>query len=170
MNSNDGLPESLRVLFKKVRLLVFDFDGVFTDNCVYVSEDGKESVSCWRSDGLGLSKIKKLGLPVHVVSTEVNSVVSARCKKLEISCTQGCQDKLSAVKELIVQHKCHLADVMYVGNDINDLDCLKEVGLPVVVSDAHPDVLEYAAFKTECPGGRGAVRELCDIIVREHSA
>lgn len=152
-------------LFETIKLVVFDFDGVFTDNCVYVMQDGSEAVSCWRSDGLGLSKLKKLGLPIWVVSTEKNPVVSKRCIKLQIECMQGCEDKLSALNELIDRYQCSIDDVLYVGNDINDSECLRSVGLPVVVADAHPDVLGFAKYTTLNPGGRGAVREVCDMIV-----
>ena len=148
----------------RVKLLVFDFDGVFTDNRVYVSEDGRESVSCWRSDGLGLSKIRKLGIPVWVVSTEKNPVVSARCKKLQIDCVQSCEDKLAAVKKLNLKHSCSLKETLFTGNDINDQRCLKSVGLPFVVADAHPDVINLSRYVTLNPGGRGAVREICDLV------
>ncbi len=148
-----------------VKLIVFDFDGVFTDNRVYVSQDGKESVSCWRSDGLGIAKIKKLGIPIWVVSTEKNSVVSARCKKLEIDCVRNCGEKLSVGRGLAQKYNVSLGEVVYVGNDINDYGCLEEVGLSVVVMDAHPDVVGLARYVTMNCGGKGAVREICDLIV-----
>jgi 3-deoxy-D-manno-octulosonate 8-phosphate phosphatase (KDO 8-P phosphatase) len=148
-----------------VRLLVFDFDGVFTDNRVYVSQDGVESVACWRSDGLGIAKVKQLGIPIWVVSTEANPVVRARCEKLRIDCVQNCDEKLSVVRELAQKQNVSVEETVYVGNDINDYDCLEEVGLPVVVMDAHPDVVGLARYITMNGGGRGAVREICDLIV-----
>jgi len=151
--------------FGQVKLLVFDFDGVFTDNHVYVSQDGTESVSCWRGDGLGLSKIRQLGIPIWVISTEKNPVVSARCKKLQIECIQGCEDKLEALIGLVHQYECSLEETAFVGNDINDKGCLDTVGLPIVVADAHPDVIERVLYVTLNPGGRGAVREVCDLVV-----
>ena len=168
MNSSDesNIADELGLLIAGVKLVVFDFDGVFTDNRVYVSEDGVESVSCWRSDGLGLSKLKKIGLPVWVVSTEKNKVVSTRCKKLQIDCVQGCDDKLLAVNKLIKQFDCSLGDVLYVGNDINDIDCLQSVGIPVVVQDAYPEVIKLSKYQTQRAGGFGAVREICDLIYR----
>lgn len=149
----------------KVKLLVFDFDGVFTDNRVYISEDGRETVSCWRSDGLGLSKVRELGIPVWVISTEKNPVVSARCKKLQIDCIQGCDDKLAALKKLTRKYGCSLDETLFTGNDINDKYCLESAGLPFVVADAHPDVISLSRYITLNPGGRGAVREICDLIV-----
>ena len=163
---NKGLiTEELKSLIANIRIVVFDFDGVFTDNCVYVFQDGTEAVSCWRSDGLGLAELKKLELPVWVVSTEKNQVVSARCKKLQIKCIQGCEDKLTALKELVERYGYSFNDVLYLGNDINDIDCLQSVGLPIVVADAHPDVFEFSKYVTLNSGGRGAVREVCDLIV-----
>lgn len=149
----------------QVKLLVFDFDGVFTDNRVYVSQDGIESVACWRSDGLGLTKIKQLGIPIWVVSTEENPVVQARCKKLKIDCVQSCEDKLTVLRELVQKYNISFKETGYVGNDINDLDCLNEVGLSIVVMDAHPDVVSSARYITINGGGKGAVREICDLIV-----
>jgi YrbI family 3-deoxy-D-manno-octulosonate 8-phosphate phosphatase len=148
-----------------VRLVIFDFDGVFTDNTVYVAQDGTEAVRCWRGDGLGLAKLKDAGIKTAVVSTETNPVVTARCRKLAIRCVQGCDDKLSAVRTLAAEDGISLDEVAFVGNDINDLPSLEAVGLPVVVQDAHEDVLAVAAYRTSKPGGRGAVREVCDAIV-----
>jgi YrbI family 3-deoxy-D-manno-octulosonate 8-phosphate phosphatase len=156
---------SLESLFRAVKLVVFDFDGVFTDNTVYVSQDGVETVRCWRSDGLGLAKLKQAGIATVVVSTETNPVVAARSKKLAMRCIQGCDDKLAAVRALADEHGVTLDDVAFVGNDINDLGCLQAVGLPIVVQDAHPDVVGAAAYRTTAPGGRGAVREVCDAVV-----
>jgi 3-deoxy-D-manno-octulosonate 8-phosphate phosphatase (KDO 8-P phosphatase) len=152
-------------MFRAVKLVVFDFDGVFTDNTVYVSQDGVETVRCWRSDGLGLAKLKQAGIPTAVVSTETNPVVTARSKKLAMRCIQGCDDKLAAVRALADEYGLTLGDVAFVGNDINDLACLQAVGLPIVVHDAHPDVVSAAAYRTTAPGGRGAVREVCDAVV-----
>ncbi len=156
---------SLESVFRAVRLVVFDFDGVFTDNTVSVSQDGVESVRCWRGDGLGLAKLKQAGIPMAIVSTETNPVVTARSRKLAIRCIQGCDDKLAAVRRLADEHGVTLDAVAFVGNDINDLACLQAVGLPIVVQDAHADVIGAAAYRTAAPGGRGAVREVCDAIV-----
>lgn len=156
---------ALQKALARVRLVVFDFDGVFTDNTVYVSEDGTESVRCWRGDGLGLARVKQAGVETAVLSTEPNPVVDARSRKLAIRCIHGCDDKLAALKQLVADLRVGLADVAYVGNDINDLSCLSAVGLPIVVQDAHADVVRVAALRTVTRGGRGAVREVCDRIV-----
>ena len=152
-------------LFSVAKFLVFDFDGVFTDNLVYTTEDGKESVACWRSDGLGIAQVKKLGVPIWVISTEKNPVVARRCQKLGIDCIHGCDNKFLVLEELLVKYNCGFKDVIFVGNDINDIECLKHVGFPIIVADAHPDVHYLAQYVTNAPGGKGAVREVCDLIV-----
>ena len=147
-----------------VRFVVFDFDGVFTDNHVYVSQDGTEMVRCWRGDGLGLRALERLGVGTAIISTETNPVVTARSKKLKIECTQGCEDKLVALDELRARHGLERHQLAFVGNDINDKTCLEAVGLPIVVGDAHESVLSLARYRTKAMGGRGAVREVCDLI------
>jgi YrbI family 3-deoxy-D-manno-octulosonate 8-phosphate phosphatase len=159
----------LKDLLAKIRLVAFDFDGVFTDNMVYVLEDGTEAVRCFRSDGLGLQKLKKLGIETVIISTEANPVVSARARKLKIRCVQNCQDKRAVLEDIAREQGISLAEVSFVGNDINDLSCLKCVALPIVVQDAHRDVVPAALYQTKCPGGHGAVREICDLFERYRS-
>lgn len=152
-----------------VRFVVFDFDGVFTDNHVYVAQDGTEVVRCWRGDGLGLRALARLGIGTAIVSTETNPVVTARSRKLGIECVQGCEDKLAAIDELGNRHGVSRSEMAFVGNDINDRSCLEVVRLPIVVRDAHDDVLPLARYRTAALGGRGAVREVCDLLSRYRS-
>lgn len=161
---------ALEKLIGQIKLVVFDFDGVFTDNTVYVSEDGKESVRCWRSDGIGLRKLDKLGIASAIISTEANNVVVERSKKLHIRCIHNCSDKLTALNELADELRVKLSEIAFVGNDINDSCVLKEVALPIVVADAHEDVVPLARLKTSRSGGFGAVREVCDLFERVLSA
>jgi len=151
---------------KKIRFAVFDFDGVFTDNRVLVSEDGREAVFCSRGDGLGLGMLKKAGVQIMVLSTEVNPVVGARCRKLSIDCLQGCADKGKKLREECRKRRIPLENVSFTGNDVNDRDCLAMAGLPICVADSHPDVLKYAKYVTRTKGGKGAVREICDLLLR----
>ena len=153
-------------IIRDIRLVVFDFDGVFTDNTVTIDEKGRESVRCSRFDGIGLARLQSLGIDAFVLSTETNPVVSARCRKLKLPCIQGCADKLPALQKEARRRKLPPAQIAYVGNDINDAACLDAVGLPIVVADAHPDVIRPARWKTRTPGGRGAVREICDCFHR----
>jgi 3-deoxy-D-manno-octulosonate 8-phosphate phosphatase (KDO 8-P phosphatase) len=148
----------------RVRLVVFDFDGVFTDNTVLIDGEGGEAVRCWRSDGLGLSKLKALRIPTWVISTETHPVVSRRCQKLGIPCRQGIDDKAGELAKLAGELGVALSEVVYVGNDINDIGCLRSAGIAIVVLDAHPDVLSHARYRTARAGGFGAVREVCDWI------
>ena len=148
---------------RKIRLVAFDFDGVFTDNMVYVFEDGTEAVRCSRGDGIGLQKLKRLGIETVIISTESNPVVSARARKLKIRCVQDCPDKRKILEDITRETGISLAQVAFVGNDINDLSCLQCVALPIVVQDAHRDVIPLALYQTKNPGGYGAVREVCDL-------
>jgi 3-deoxy-D-manno-octulosonate 8-phosphate phosphatase (KDO 8-P phosphatase) len=150
---------------RKTRLFAFDFDGVFTDNSVYVFEDGSEAVRCWRSDGLGLRKLERL-VKVVILSTERNPVVLRRAEKLGVECHHGLPDKLVVLERLASEAGLDLSSVAYMGNDINDADCLTQVGLPIVVRDAHEDVIGLGKLRTETRGGRGAVREVCDLFER----
>lgn len=162
--ATQGAGASLDALIRRVRLVAFDFDGVFTDNTVYVTDDGRESVRCWRGDGLGLRALERLGLSTVIVSTETNAVVQHRSKKLAIRCFNGCEDKLAVLTGVAEELGITLDEVAFVGNDINDLACLSAVGLPMIVADAHPSVSASARYRTIALGGRGAVREICDLI------
>jgi YrbI family 3-deoxy-D-manno-octulosonate 8-phosphate phosphatase len=157
----------IKDLIRKIRLIAFDFDGVFTDNMVYVFENGSEAVRCFRSDGMGLKKLKELGIVTAIISTESNPVVSARAQKLKIQCFQNCEDKRKTLECLAEEIGISLAEIAFVGNDINDRACLTCVGFPIVVQDAHPDVVPLAAYCTKTRGGFGAVREVCDLF--EHA-
>jgi 3-deoxy-D-manno-octulosonate 8-phosphate phosphatase (KDO 8-P phosphatase) len=149
---------------QEIKLIAFDFDGVFTDNKVIVSEDGVEHVLCNRSDGLGLAKINELGIATYIISTETNKVVASRAKKLNIRCKYGVSDKSLAIKEICEELQIDLKNVMFVGNDINDIAAFNIVGTSVAVKDAFDEVLPYVDFQTEREGGNGAVREICDHI------
>jgi YrbI family 3-deoxy-D-manno-octulosonate 8-phosphate phosphatase len=150
--------------FSAVDLLVFDFDGVFTDNRVLVSQDGIESVFCWRSDGLGLVRVRSLGVQVLILSTETNPVVSARARKLGLDCRQGVGDKADTLRQVCEALRTPLERTLFVGNDINDIGAFKIAGIPVAVADAHPEVDPYVIYRTRALGGRGAVREVCDLV------
>lgn len=163
MAAGQSIDQDLANRVRQTRLIAFDFDGVFTDNRVWVSQDGTESVSCWRGDGLGLRKLDSLGIVSLIISTEVNPGVAARARKLGLRCFHGCEDKLGTLKEIAAESHLDLSEVAFVGNDINDLECLRSVGFPIVVRDAHPSVVPYGCYQTHVGGGRGAVREICDL-------
>ncbi len=148
-----------------LRLLVLDFDGVLTDNRVMVTETGEEAVLAHRGDGWGIARLKEAGVEVMVLSTEQNPVVAARCQKLAIDYIQGSDDKLSALQELAQEKGLKAAEIAFVGNDVNDLECLQWVGNPIVVQDANDLIRSSAKWITTLPGGYGAVREVCDLIL-----
>ena len=157
---------TLKEKFRTIKFIVFDFDGVFTDNNVYTDQNGNESVISSKFDGFGLKKLKDLGISLFILSTEKNKVVEKRAKKLEISFIQNISsnDKAIELKKLVENNNLNYDSVAYMGNDINDIQCLLDCGLPIVVNDCHPEVIKYADYVTNTNGGHGAVREVCDII------
>ena len=128
----------------EINLLILDFDGVLTDNKVYVFEDGREAVVCHRGDGWGIRMLQSAGIEVIILSTETNAVVSARAEKLNVACIQGCQDKASAVQSIIDARSISVDQIMYVGNDTNDIDAMQLVGRRVAPADAHPQIRSIA--------------------------
>ena len=155
-------------ILHKISLLILDFDGVLTDNKVYVFEDGREAVVCHRGDGLGIKILQSKGIEVIILSTETNSVVSARAKKMELECIQSCGDKATAVQSIMDMRALIREQVMYVGNDTNDLEAMKLVGHPIAPADAHPGILAIASLVTKAQGGEGVVRELADLLVSDY--
>lgn len=156
-----------RPMPEKVELLVLDFDGVVTDNRVWTDETGHEMVAANRSDSLIMSRVKKSGLQVVILSSEVNPVVAARAHKMGVEAIHGVglDDKASVLQNLLETRKIDPARVAYVGNDINDLPCFKIAGWAVAVADAQPEVLRAADFVLTRNGGHGAVREICDLLL-----
>lgn len=149
----------------RIDLVVLDFDGVMTDNKVDVDETGRESVRCNRADGLGISRLRDAGVPIVVISTEANPVVEARCKKLGLTSLQGVLDKAKVLKEYLRANHISPEFIAYVGNDVNDLECMRMAGLPVAVADAHPEVLAAARLILSKRGGDAAVRDFCDRLI-----
>ena len=156
--------EHLADLIAGITLVAFDFDGVFTDNTVLVTQEGIESVRCWRSDGIGLGRLRGVGVETLIVSTETNPIVAVRGNKLRMPYLQGIEDKAAALADYCATREIDLGRIAFVGNDINDIPAFKMVGLPIAVSDAYEEVFPYVAYKTVCRGGYGAVREVCDLI------
>lgn len=149
-------------LLANTALVVWDFDGVMSNNQVLVMQDGTEGVLCNRSDGLGIGMLAKAGVPMLVLSKEQNPVVAARCRKLGLECIQGVDDKLGALQRLLAERGLSPKNIAYVGNDINDIPCMAAVGAPIAVLDAYPEVKSVARAVTSRPGGYGAVREVCE--------
>jgi YrbI family 3-deoxy-D-manno-octulosonate 8-phosphate phosphatase len=154
----------LKPLLGRVRFAVFDLDGVFTDNRVWVNERGEELLAFSRSDGLGLRRLDEVGVKYLIVSTEPNPIVGARAVKLNADCVHGVDDKLAVLFERTEELGVALGDTAYVGNDVNDAECLRAVGCPVVPADAWPEVRTLAKWVLSRAGGTGCVREFCDAV------
>jgi N-acylneuraminate cytidylyltransferase len=158
--------EHISHLPDRVELLILDFDGVFTDNKVLVFQDGAEAVICDRGDGMGLELLQEVGIPVWVLSSEANPVVKARCDKLDVLCYHNVGlDKATTLSQLLAEGDIPAEYVIYVGNDVNDLGCMDQVGCAVAVADAHPNVLKEADLVLDRNGGDSAIRELCDLML-----
>ena len=155
-----------RGLPKQVDLVVFDFDGVMTDDCVIVDQNGIESVRCSRADGLGVRLLRESGMNIIVLSSERNQVVMQRCKKLKIECIHGVLKKGEILENYLAEKKIDQKHVIYMGNDINDLPCFPLVGCAIAPSDANERVKNEADIVLMHKGGNGAVRELCDMLLK----
>jgi len=158
--------EKQKKLPNPVKALVLDFDGVFTDNKVIVFQDGTEAVICDRGDGMGIEMLKKKGIPVWVISKEQNPVLTARCKKLNIPCYHGIENKWSILKTQLAEQNIDPEHVVYMGNDINDIECMQNVGFSAAPADAHLEVLQIADVVLENKGGDGAIRELGELMLK----
>ncbi|MCM3779833.1 acylneuraminate cytidylyltransferase [Microbacterium hydrocarbonoxydans] len=148
-----------------VRAVVTDFDGVHTDDTASVDADGIERVRVSREDGMGVSLLRKAGIPMLILSTEVNAVVRARAEKLRVPVLHGIDDKESALRGWAEENGIALDEIAYLGNDVNDLPAMRIVGWPVAVANAHPRVLAEARVVLTRRGGRGAVRELVERVL-----
>ena len=160
--------KSRRVFPGKVSCLIMDFDGVLTDDKVYTDQDGRESVRCSRSDGFGIDLLKeKTNTQPMILSRETNPVVTARARKLDIEVFQSVFNKDQAIQSMVTERNLDLREIIYIGNDLNDLVVLPLVGYFVCPSDAHPQVLRQADLVLEHQGGKGAIRELIELILEK---
>lgn len=153
-----------------VDAVVTDFDGVHTDDTALLDQHGVETVRVSRSDGMGVSLLRRAGVPMLILSTEANPVVTARARKLGVDVVQQCDDKAAALRAWAAEHRLPLSRIAYLGNDVNDLPCLEIVGWPVVVPDAHPRVRAAARVVLDTPGGDGAVRDLAERVLSARDA
>ena len=151
------------ITLENIDAFIFDFDGVLTNNLVFVDQDGKESVSCNRSDGLAFDVLRKLKKPSYILSTEKNPIVSARAKKLKIQAIQGVEDKVKELLNLAKTNEYNLNRILYVGNDINDFKAMKLCGYSACPSDSHEKIRSIATFILQKKGGNGVIRELLEV-------
>lgn len=162
------MDSTIKQKLKNIILLAMDFDGVHTDGFVYVSQNGMEAVRCSRRDSLGLNMLKQIGVKLFVISKEPNPVVTSRCKKLDIECYQNVSDSLGKQKLLISlmeREKVLRSEVVFIGDDINDIDAIKYAGVGVTVADGHVEIQKHADIVLTRKGGDHAIRELCELIL-----
>jgi len=148
-----------------VDVVITDFDGVHTDDLATIDQDGRESVRVSRADGLGIERLRADCVHVLIVSKETNPVVRARAAKLGIEVLQGIDDKTAVVRGWLARHGIPATRAAYLGNDVNDRGPMGLVGWPVAVADARPEIRRLARLVLDRPGGHGAVRELCDLVL-----
>ena len=158
-----------RSMPQKIELIISDFDGVITDNRVWVDQDGRETVAAFRSDSVRVRDMRAIGIEVIILSSEVNRVVEARAKKMGVEAIHGValHEKGQVMQEVLAQKNIRAENVVFIGNDINDLPCFEIAGWAVAVADAYPEVIRAADFVLTKPGGHGALRELCDLILKQ---
>ena len=160
-----------RAIPDAIQMIICDFDGVVTDNLVITDQDGKESVTASRSDSMHIKKLHELGVEVMILSSEPNPVVMARAKKMGVEAIHnvGMQNKGRVMREVLEQKNVKAENVIYVGNDLNDLPCFEIAGWSVAVADAYPEVIRAADHVLTTTGGHGAIRELCEIVLKQLS-
>jgi len=163
MTTTNKIPSTQTL--SQIKAVIFDFDGVFTDNRVIVSTTGEEFVICDRGDGMGTNLLAAAGIKMLILSKEKNAVVTSRGKKLNIEVIQGCDDKLPELIKWLQKNNVDAQQSAYIGNDINDLECLKHVGVAVIPADAHHSVIDTATWILQHNGGRGAIREFADVLL-----
>lgn len=154
---------------EKIDMIISDFDGVLTDNRVWVDQDGTETVAANRSDSIRIRDMREAGIDVIILSSEVNRVVEARAKKMGVEAIHGIslRDKGRVMREILEKKNVKAENVVFIGNDLNDLPCFEVAGWSVAVADAYPEVIRAADFVLTRPGGHGALRELCDLILKQ---
>jgi len=151
----------------KVKLLIYDCDGVLTDNKVTVDQSGNEYATFHRGDGWAITHIPLLGIKQAVVSTEKNPIVLHRCRKLNLEVHYGVDNKLEAVRRYCADSNIPMESVMYIGNDLNDYDCMKAIGIRGCPSDAEPEIKEICEWVSSKTGGSGVIRELYRMLSEE---
>jgi len=159
-----------RAMPDRIELVILDFDGVVTDNRVWTDQDGRETVAAYRGDSIKFGEMREKGIEIMILSSEPNPVVAARAKKIGVQVIQGIglQDKGRVMREVLEEKNVKAENVVFVGNDTNDLPCFDVAGWSVAVADAHPEIIQSADFVLGRRGGHGAVRELCELILKKY--
>tara|TARA_B110001454_G_scaffold21032_2_gene20077 strand:+ start:1827 stop:2309 length:483 start_codon:yes stop_codon:yes gene_type:complete len=155
-------------LFKNIKLIAFDVDGVFTDGRIYISDAGVESKAFYTQDGHGIRQILEVGIKVAVISGRKSQAVSMRMKELSIEDVYlGCKNKEATFQALLKKYSIRAMESAFVGDDIPDVKILKVVGLPIAVANARSEVKQIAKYITKNTGGSGAIREITDLLLKQ---
>lgn len=159
--------ESILLTAKKIKLLVCDVDGVFSDGRIYLGNDGEELKAFHTKDGFGIKALGSSGVAVAIITGRKSAIVAKRMTALNVEhIIQGQEDKLPALLNLAKELAINIDEIAYIGDDMPDLPCIVQVGLGIAVQDAHPMVIAKANYTTFTQGGFGAVREVCDLIMQ----
>ena len=150
-----------------IRLVIFDVDGVLTDGSLYLDNKGEEYKAFYAQDGLGMTMLQATGVAIAIITARRSELVTYRMQSLGIKYIyQGQADKVMAFKQLCQQLQLQPPQIAYVGDDMNDLAVMSQVGLAVAVANAHALVVKQAHWQTRAYGGRGAAREVCELIMQ----
>lgn len=162
-----AIETSLWQQLAQVRLLCCDVDGVFSDGRIYLGNDGEEFKAFHTRDGFGIKALRAAGIEVAIITGRQSQIVESRFQALGVPYRfQGCHDKQQPFDELLTTLNLVPQQIAYIGDDIPDLALIRQAGLGVAVQDAHPLVRQAADYVTTLPGGFGAVRELCDLLLQ----
>tara|TARA_E500000178_G_C16560095_1_gene546929 strand:+ start:38 stop:538 length:501 start_codon:yes stop_codon:yes gene_type:complete len=156
----------MNVSIEKIDAFIFDFDGVMTNNNVYIDQEGREAVSCSRADGLALDVLHKINKPSYIISTETNNIVKMRANKLKIPAIQGVSNKEKAVKDLANKNNFDLNKLVYTGNDLNDYYAMSICGFSICPADSHPKIKDISNIVLKTTGGKGVVREILEEVFK----
>ncbi|MBN4053484.1 3-deoxy-manno-octulosonate-8-phosphatase KdsC [Haliea sp. AH-315-K21] len=161
------LPKEILDKAQNIKLLVLDVDGVLSDGKLYFSDKGDEFKAFSTLDGQGIKLLQNAGIEVALITGRTSSIVTQRAKELGIkTLVQGCEAKLTALDDILEKSNLRYHEVAYMGDDLPDLACIRRVGFGITVPNANPVILQHALCCTERPGGQGAVREICDLILQ----
>lgn len=150
----------------QIKLVVFDVDGVLTDGSLFIGDDGQEYKAFHSRDGLGMKMLHNSGVEIGIITARTSQVVQHRMKNLDIKHVyQGQLEKLPAFEELVTKLGLSFEQSAYVGDDVVDLPVMQRAGLAIAVQDAHPLAKQHAHWQTPRAGGRGAARDVCELIM-----
>ena len=164
-NTNQDNNSNIKLAINNIDAFIFDFDGVLTNNKVFVNQDGIEMVACNRSDGIAFDVLKKIKKPAYIISSEKNSVVRARANKLDIQVIHGVSNKLQSLRSLAKNNNYDLSKIIFVGNDVNDYGVMQACGYSACPSDSHKKIKSISSIVLESKGGDGVVRELMEEVL-----